>query len=84
MDLNLSKPLAIVGVVIAAVVGLSILSALLPTLFDSTAAITENVTTGDVGNDTANTLLGVFGMVVPIVIILGIVGLVFLVAKFKK
>jgi hypothetical protein len=78
MDLNLSKPLAIVGVVIAAVVGLSILSALLPTLFDSTAAITENVTTGDVGNDTANTLLGVFG------IILGIVGLVFLVAKFKK
>lgn len=84
MDLNLSKPLAIVGVVIAAVLGLTILSALLPTLFDSTASITQNITTGDVGNTTANSLLAVFGLIVPLVIIVGIIGLVFLVAKFKK
>lgn len=84
LDLNLNKPLAVIGVVLAAVIGLLVLSALLPTLFSATASITENVTTGDVGNATANSLLSVFGLVVPLVIIVGIIGLVILVARFKS
>ena len=84
LGLNLSKPLAIVGVIFGAIIGLSLLAAFLPSLFSSTASITENVTTGDTGNAQANELLSVFGFLVPVIIVLGIVGLVIAVASFRK
>lgn len=84
LGLNLNKPLAIVGVIFAAIIGLSLIAAFLPSMFASTASITENVTTGDTGNDQANDLLSVFGFLVPVIIVLGIVGLVIAVASFKK
>ena len=82
--LNLNIDLKIVGVILAAVIGLLLVAAFLPSMFASTAAVTENLTTGSTGNDQADSILTVFAFVVPVVLILGIVGIVFAVAKFRK
>lgn len=84
LESSVGKALAVVGVILGAIIGLTLLAGFLPSMFDATASITENVSNGDVGNEQANTLLSVFGIVVPIVIIAGLVGVIFLVAKFKK
>lgn len=84
LNLNLQKPLLIAGVIVGAIVGLSLLAAFLPSLFDSTQAITENVTTASTGNDQADDLLGVFGFIVPLAIVFGIVGIILAVASFKS
>lgn len=84
LNIDLKKPLAIVGVIFGAIIGLNLLAAFMPSLFASTKSITENVSAADVGNAQANTLLTSFGFIVPIVIVLGLVGLIFVVAQFKK
>jgi hypothetical protein len=83
LNLNLSKPLAIAGVIVAAIVGLTLLAAFLPSLFSATSSITENVTTADTGNDSANTILGVFAFIVPLAIVFGIVGIILTVASLR-
>lgn len=82
MNLNLSKPLAIVGVVVGAIIALSLIAAFLPSLFSSTASVTENITNGSTGNDKADTILAVFAFVVPVILVLAIVGLVIYAASF--
>lgn len=84
LNINLNKPLLIVGVIFGAIVGLQLLAAFMPSLFGSTRAITENITNADVGNAQANDLLNVFGFITPVIIVLGIIGLVIVVAQFKK
>lgn len=83
LNLNLEKPLAIVGVALGLIVGLSLLAAFLPGMFDSIHTTTDAVTNGTVGNDQADGILHVFAFVVPIVLILGVIGIVFAVSKSK-
>lgn len=84
LNLNLSKPLAIAGIIVGAVVALSLLAAFLPSLFDSTQSITENVTNGETGNAQADDLLGVFAFIVPLAIVFGIVSIILGVAALRK
>jgi hypothetical protein len=84
LDPLVSRILTIVGVAFALIIGLQVLAAFMPSLFDSTAAITENITAGDVGNDQANTILHIFGFLVPVVIVLAIVGIIFFVVQRNK
>jgi len=83
LSLNLSKPLAIAGVIVGAIVGLTLLAAFLPSLFASTQSITENVSAADTGSDQANTILGVFAFIVPLAIVFGIVAIILAVANMK-
>lgn len=84
LNIDLRKPLLLVGVIFGAIVSLNLLAAFMPSLFDSTKSITENVTAADVGNAQANTLLSSFGFLVPVIIVLGLVGLIVVVAQFRK
>lgn len=85
-QLSLSTPLVIVAVVIGAVVGMAILAALMPTYLDSLSGVTgefndPNTTTGD---DDADALLPVFGLLVAFAGLFAIVGLVLLVVKIRR
>jgi hypothetical protein len=85
-SLNTSGALTIVGVIIGAVVGLAILAALVPTFFGSLADIgtvftDANTTTG---NEDADALLPVFGLLIAFGGLFAIVGLALLVVAIKK
>jgi hypothetical protein len=84
LNIDLKKPLILVGIIFGAIVGLQLLAAFMPSLFQSTRSITENITTADVGNAQANSLLNVFGFLAPVIIVLGLVGLIVVVAQFRK
>jgi hypothetical protein len=82
---SLASPLGIVSVIIGAVVGLIVLAALFPTYLggvaDLVGAMTdENTTTGD---DTADGLLPIFGLVTAFAGLFAILGLVFVVVKLR-
>lgn len=84
--LSTQGALVIVAVVIGAVVGLSVLAALLPTFFGSLGDIggvfsDENTTTG---NADADALLPVFGLLIAFAGLFAIVGLALLVVKVKS
>lgn len=84
--LNTGAALTIVAVVIGAVVGLSVLAALLPTFFGSLGDIggvftDANTTTG---NDDADALLPVFGLLIAFGGLFAIVGLALLVVSIKN
>lgn len=83
-NLNLSKPLAIVGVILGAIVSLLLLAAMLPQLFDATHDVTDTFANATTGNAPADSILSVFAFIVPIVIVVAIVGLVVLAVKFSK
>lgn len=84
--LNTGAALTIVAVVIGAVVGLSVLAALLPTFFGSLASIgdvfSDEATT--TGNADADALLPVFGLLIAFAGLFAIVGLAILVVQAKK
>lgn len=85
-SLNTNGALVIVAVVIGAVVGLSVLAALMPTFFGSLADIggvftDANTTTG---NTDADALLPVFGLLVAFAGLFAIVGLAILVVRIKN
>lgn len=58
--------LTIVGVILAAVIGLRVLAALMPTYTSSVGAIAENFTTADWGDPTANDISPIFALVVAL------------------
>lgn len=84
--LQISQGLGIAGAIIGAVVGISILAALIPTWFGSLASIGENLT--DPGTTTGNTdadaLLPVFGLLIAFAGIFAIVGLVVAVVRMRR
>lgn len=84
LDLNLNKPLALVGIVLGAIVTLLLLAAFVGPLFDATQSITENFTEGDTGNEQANAILPIFAFIIPIAVIVGIVGLVLVAVSFSR
>lgn len=84
LNLNLSKPMAIIGVFIGAILVLALAAGFLPSIFSNVAAVTENLTNGDVGNAQANTILGVFGFIVPVILVLGILGVILAAAVVSR
>jgi len=69
--------LSIAAVIIAAVVALIILSTLFPTYGGAVKNLSNNVTTQDWGNSTANSLGPIFGLLIALGGLFAIVGLAF-------
>lgn len=69
--------LAIVGVILAAYVGVQVISSLLPTYASGISSISENFTTADWGDATANSLGPVLALVISLVGMFGLAGVVF-------
>jgi hypothetical protein len=76
--------LGIVVIIVGAVVGLIVLSTLFPTYSGAVANLSENVTTADWGNETANALGPVFGLLIALGGLFAIIGLAFLAYKLKR
>ena len=84
MALNMSLGLSILTTIIIAVVGASILAALLPTYLASVGSVSENFTNGDVGNADVNTVLPVFGLFVAFAGVFAVIGLALLVFRARR
>lgn len=76
--------LTIIGVILGAVIGMKVISQLLPGYASDTKNVTENLTTADFGDATANSIADVFGMVVGIAAVVAIVGLVLLAVTLSR
>lgn len=76
----------LVGILLGAVIVLLVLAKLIVPVFDATADVNtalndENVTTGD---DTADSIKPVFGVLIGLSVLLGFVGLILAAVKFSK
>ena len=84
-SLNINKALVPVFIILGAIVGLLVLAGFIGPYFDATASITENFTSHSTGSDTADSIVAVFGtLVIPLVLVLGLIGLVLYVAVLRK
>lgn len=83
-DINLTKPLAFVGVAIGAIVSLLLLAGFIAPMFDASRAITENVTTADTGSTIGDSIAHSLGPIVPIGLVVAIVGLAFAAVSLAK
>lgn len=86
---NISSGLTIAGVILGAVVGLSVLAALAPTWFDSVGDLSENFTDADLDNDAAtvsvaeNIAQNVFPLIIGLLGVFAIAGLAFAAMKLR-
>lgn len=78
-----TKALSIAGVIIGAVVAVILIATLYPTYGGAVANLTENVSSTDLGDPTANSLRSVFALVISLAGLFAIVGLVFLGMSLK-
>lgn len=76
--------LGVASLIIGAVVSLILLSALFPSYSGAVGNLSENVTTSDWGNDTANSIAPVFGMLIALGGLFAIVGLGFAAYSLTK
>ena len=76
--------LGVAAVIIGAVVALTLISQLFPTYAGAVASISENVSTAEWGDATANSLGPVFALVVSLGGLFAIIGLVFLGYQLRK
>lgn len=84
-QISVNSALTIAGVILGAVVSLNVLAALAPTWFTSTRSLTQNFTTADVGDATANNIANtVFPLIIALIGVFAIAGLAFLVMKLRK
>lgn len=67
--------LSIVAVILGAVVGMQVLASLYPTFGGAAGNLSENITTVDLNDPTANSLRPTIAMVVSIAAVLGILGI---------
>jgi hypothetical protein len=72
---NLGRGLSIVGIFIGAILVLLVVAALLPEVFPALGSVVQNITDGSTGNATADALLPVFGLIIALSIVIGIVTL---------
>jgi hypothetical protein len=83
--INISSAITVAGVIVGAVVGLSVLAALAPTWFDSVGDLGENFSTADVGDTTANDIANnVFPLIIGLLGVFAIAGLAFAAMKLRK
>lgn len=83
--LNMGAFLTLAGVVLGAVVGVILLSALAPTFFSAIADLSGTFQTADLNDTTANTIANsVFPLIIALGGLFAIAGLVFLAIKLKK
>lgn len=76
--------LTVVGVIIGAVVSLLILAELMPTYSGAVANISDNFTSADWGDQTANSISPIFGLVVSLGGLFAIVGLAFVAFRLSR
>lgn len=76
--------LSVAAVIIGAVVSLILLSALFPSYSGAVGNLSENVSTADWGDDTANSISPVFGMLVALGGLFAVIGLAFVAYKLNK
>lgn len=77
-NLDMSKGLSVVGIVLGAVITMVVIANLFPTFADAVADVNTNLTDDTVtfGDETADGLKPVFAIVIGITALLGIVGII--------
>lgn len=76
--------LALVGVILAAVIGMRILSSLAPGFISDGANLSQNISDADYGDATANSLAPTFGLLISLSVLFAIVGLVIGIVLFYR
>lgn len=82
--INLTKPLALVGVIVGGIVTLLVLAGFVGPMVDAGRGVTENVTNADTGSTIGDTLAAALGPIIPVVLVVGIIGLAFAAVQFAK
>lgn len=75
--------LAIVGIILGAYVGIQVVASLLPTWAGGVASISENFSTAEWGDATANSLGPVMALVISLVGMFALAGLVFVAIQLR-
>lgn len=83
-NLNLSKPLALVGVIIGGIVTLLVLAGFVGPMIAAGKGVTENVTAADTGSTIGDTIAQALGPFIPVALIVGLIGLCFAAVAFSK
>lgn len=84
-QINIGFAITIAGVIVGAVVGLSVLSALAPTWFSSVSSLSDNFSTASTGDATADNIANtVFPLIIALLGVFAIAGLAFGVMKLRK
>lgn len=76
--------LSVAAVIVGAVVSLILLSNLFPAYSGAVGNLSENMTTADWGDPTANSIAPTFGMLIALGGLFAIVGLAFVAYKLRK
>lgn len=83
-SINLNKALGFVGIIIGGIVTLLVLAGFVGPLFDAGRSVTENVSTADTGSTIGDTLAAALGPILPVVLVVGILGLAFAAVQFAR
>jgi hypothetical protein len=81
---NLGAALSLVAIIVGVILAISVLAALAPTFFGAVKNLTLAFASPDTGSSLADTILGIIAFIIPLVLVFGLVGLVFYVARKMK
>lgn len=81
---SLTAGIALAFAIVGGIVALLIVANLAPTVITAGANVTTAIKTTDFGDDTVNSLRGVFGLLVGLGVLAGIVALALAAVYFKK
>lgn len=84
LNVNLGKALGFVGVIIGGILTLLVLAGFVGPMFDAGRGVTENVSAADTGSPIGDTLAAALGPIIPVVLVVGIIGLAFAAVQFAK
>lgn len=82
--INLSKPLALVGVIVGGIVTLLVLAGFVAPMLDAGKSVTENITDADTGSPIGDTLAAALGPIIPVVLVVALIGLAFAAVQFAR
>lgn len=83
-NVSLTAGIALAFAIVGGIVALLIVANLAPTVITAGANVTTAIKTTDFGDDTVNSLRGVFGLLVGLGVLAGIVALALAAVYFKK
>lgn len=82
---SLGPIVSIIGAVLVVIIVVLVLAALAPTFFQAVADITGALLSADLNSTLANTIAAIVAILVPLVLLFGFVGLIFVaVRRFKN